>query len=261
MKRPRILVCNDDGIHGPGLPPLTSAMRRLGRVTVSVPEHERSADSHSLTLHKPLRVRKVSEGVFTLNGSPADCARFAILEILKGKVDLVVSGINRGYNLGEDVIYSGTVAAAMEATLLKIPSAAFSLDADADDYGPAAALAQRVALQILRRGLPLGVCLNVNFPVPPKGGGYKAPKSARLGRRIYGTDITRRADPRGLEYFWLAGRQVSGIDEPGTDVGTVSRGDVSMTPLRLDNTDYEHLQALSRWKWSRLEVPSARKLV
>jgi 5'-nucleotidase len=248
MKKPRILVCNDDGINGPGLPALVAAMRRLGRVTVSVPEHERSADSHSLTLHKPIRVRRVSADTYTLNGSPADCARFAVLEILKEQVDLVVSGINRGYNLGEDVIYSGTVAAAMEATLLRIPALAFSLDPDGIDYKPAAAFAQRLARQALHRGLPLGVCLNVNFPVAPKGG-YKAAVPAKLGRRIYGTDITRRADPRGLEYFWLAGRQVTGVDEPGTDVAAVSRGKVSVTPLKIDNTDTAALQALSAWKF------------
>ncbi len=248
MKKPRILVCNDDGIHGPGLAALTAAMRRIGRVTVSVPEHERSADSHSLTLHKPIRVRRVDPDTFTLNGSPADCARFGALEILKEKVDLVVSGINRGYNLGEDVLYSGTVAAAMEATLLRIPSLAFSLDPDAEDYRPAAAFAQRLARQVLRRGLPAGVCLNVNFPAPPKGG-YTAAVPAKLGRRIYGTDITRRADPRGLEYFWLAGQQVTGVDEPGTDVAAVSRGTVSITPLKIDNTDDDTLQALSAWKF------------
>lgn len=250
MKRPRILVCNDDGIHGPGLPALIAAMRRLGRVTVSVPEQERSADSHSLTLHKPIRVRKVADSVYTLNGSPADCARFGVLEILKEKVDLVVSGINRGYNLGEDVIYSGTVAAAMEATLLKIPSLAFSMDpAGVDDWRAAAAFAQRLARQVLRRGLPLGVCLNVNFPAGPKGGTYKEAVPTKLGRRIYGTDITRRADPRGIEYFWLAGRQVTGVDEPGTDVAAVSRGKVSVTPLKIDNTDHATLQALATWKF------------
>ena len=249
MKKPRILVCNDDGINGPGLPSLITAMRRIGRVTVSVPEHERSADSHSLTLHKPIRVRQVADAVYTLNGSPADCSRFGVLEILKGKVDLVVSGINRGYNLGEDVIYSGTVAAAMEATLLRIPSIAFSMDPEGADYRPAAAFAQRLARQVLRRGLPIGVCLNVNFPEPPAKGGYKTAVPAKLGRRIYGTDITRRADPRGLDYFWLAGRQVSGVDEPGTDVGAVSHGAVSVTPLKVDSTDPAALQALSTWKF------------
>ena len=248
MKKPRILVCNDDGINGPGLPALIAAMRRVGRVTVSVPEQERSADSHSLTLHKPIRVRRVSPDVYTLNGSPADCSRFGILELLNGKADLVVSGINRGYNLGEDVIYSGTVAAAMEATLLRIPAVALSMDPDADDYRAASLYAQRLARQVLRRGLPVGVCLNVNFPAQPKNG-YKVAVPAKLGRRIYGTAITRRADPRGQDYFWLAGRQVTGVDEPGTDVAAVSRGRISITPLKIDNTDASALQALSAWKF------------
>lgn len=246
MKRPSILVCNDDGIHGPGLPALIAAMRRIGNVTVSVPDHERSADSHSLTLHKPIRIRKQAEGVYTLNGSPADCARFGVLEILKGKVDIVVSGINRGYNLGEDVIYSGTVAAAMEATLLKIDAIAFSMDPDGKDYRPAAAFALRLAKQTLKKGLPKGVCLNVNFPANA-GKPYKAGVPAKLGRRIYGTDVTKRSDPRGLEYYWLAGRQVSGVDEPGTDVGIVSKGKVSVTPLKIDSTDAAMLQTLSSW--------------
>ena len=248
MKKPRILVCNDDGINGPGLPALIAAMRRVGRVTVSVPEQERSADSHSLTLHKPIRVLRVSPDVYTLNGSPADCSRFGILELLNGKADLVVSGINRGYNLGEDVIYSGTVAAAMEATLLRTRAVAFSIDPGARDYRPAAAYAQRLAAQVLRRGLPIGVCLNVNFPLPPRKGGYKTAVAARLGRRIYGTGITRRADPRGHDYFWLAGREVRGFDEPGTDVGAVSRGQVSVTPLKIDRTDDAVLHDLRAWK-------------
>lgn len=246
MKKPRILVCNDDGIHGPGLPALIAAMRRIGHVTVSVPDHERSADSHSLTLHKPIRIRKQAEGVYALNGSPADCSRFGVLEILKGKVDLVVSGINHGYNLGEDVIYSGTVAAAMEATLLKIPAIAFSMDPDGKDYATAGVFAQRLAGQVLKKGLPMGVCLNVNFPA--RGGkAYKAGVPAKLGRRIYGTDVTRRSDPRGQEYYWLAGRHVSGVDEPGTDVGVVAKGLVSVTPLKIDSTDTHMLSALSSW--------------
>ena len=244
--KPRILVCNDDGINGPGLPALIAAMRKLGRVIVSVPEHERSADSHSLTLHKPIRVRKVERDVFTLNGSPADCARFAILEILREKVDLVVSGINRGYNLGEDVIYSGTVAAAEEATMLKVPAIAFSQDPGSEDYRAAGAFALKAAREALRRGLPKGTLLNVNFPLPgPKG--FKSSAVTRLGRRIYGTTITRRADPRGLEYYWLAGREVSGVDEPGTDVGAIAKGLVSVTPLKLDNTDLSALSAVEAW--------------
>jgi len=221
-------------------------MRRIGQVTVSVPDHERSADSHSLTLHKPIRIRKQSEGVYALNGSPADCSRFGVLEILKGKVDLVVSGINHGYNLGEDVIYSGTVAAAMEATLLKVPAIAFSMDPDGKDYRTAGAFAQRLARQVLKKSLPTGVCLNVNFPARA-GKAYKPGVPAKLGRRIYGTDVTRRSDPRGQEYYWLAGRHVTGVDEPGTDVGVVAKGLVSVTPLKIDSTDAQMLASLASW--------------
>lgn len=247
MRRPTILVCNDDGIHGPGLPALVAAMRRLGRVTVVVPEHERSADSHSLTLHKPIRVRKVSPDVFTLNGSPADCARFGLLEILGGKADLVASGINRGFNLGEDVVYSGTVAAAREATMLGVASIAFSQDPEAPDFRPAARYARKLARLALSKGLPKGVFLNVNFPAPGRGGRFRGVLPVRLGRRVYDSRVTRRADPRGVEYYWLAGQRVSSVDEPGTDVAAASRGYVSVTPLLLDATAHEPLKALKSW--------------
>lgn len=246
MKKPTILVCNDDGIHGPGLPALIAAMKKLGKVTVAVPEHERSADSHSLTLHKPIRVRQVSPGVYTLNGSPADCARFALLEILGGRADFVASGINRGYNLGEDVVYSGTVAAAREATMNGAPAAAFSQDPESGDYRPAAQYAARIAKLVLSKGLPPGVLLNVNFPSPRRGR-FAGALPVRLGRRVYDSKVTRRSDPRGQEYYWLAGQRVSSVDEPGTDVAAASRGYVSVTPLLLDATALEPLKALKSW--------------
>lgn len=243
--KPRIMVCNDDGISGPGLKPLVAAMKRLGTVLTCVPHQERSADSHSLTLHKPIRVHHSAPGLYALNGSPADCARFGVLEIMKGKVDLVVSGINRGYNLGEDVIYSGTVAAAMEAALLDVPSIAFSNDPEADDFAAAAAYARQLARLALKRGIPRGVLLNVNFPAVGK---FRGALPVRLGRRIYSKDVTRRSDPRGGVYYWLAGRTVEGITEDGTDVAAVARGYVSVTPLRIDNTDEQTLGALKAWK-------------
>ena len=247
--KPVILVCNDDGVYGLGLHPLIEAMRKLGKVTVVVPDQERSADSHCLTLHKPLRVRNVEKDFYILNGAPADCARFGILGILKNRVDLVVSGINHGYNLGEDVVYSGTVAAAMEGTLLDKQAIAFS-----QGYGPnekasfsaAADFAGIVAAQVLQRGLPPGICLNVNVPPLPKGK-PKGVSVARLGRRIYGTKITGRMDPRGVEYFWLAGRQVSGISIPGTDVAAIEQGRISVTPLHVDSTDPGMLKTLKKW--------------
>jgi len=253
----RILLTNDDGIDAPGLASLAMVLGGYYEVYVLAPDQERSGVGHGFTLYAPLRCDEVIgrfppdlvKKAWKSSGLPVDCVKLALLMMMKeNPPDLVVSGINRGYNLGEDVLYSGTVAAAMEATLLRIPSLAFSLDPDAEDYRPAAAFAQRLARQVLRRGLPAGVCLNVNFPAPPKGG-YTAAVPAKLGRRIYGTDITRRADPRGLEYFWLAGQQVTGVDEPGTDVAAVSRGTVSITPLKIDNTDDDTLQALSAWKF------------
>ena len=246
MKKPRILVCNDDGINGPGLRPLIAAMRRVGDVTVSVPAQERSADSHSLTLHKPIRVHEVSPRVFTLNGKPADCARLGILELMKGRVDLVVSGINRGYNLGEDIVYSGTVAAAREATLLDLPAIAFSQDPQSQDYRAAAAFAGKLARQALRRGIPKGICLSVNVPAG-KGGRVGKPLVTRLGKRVYSKEVTVRRDPRGGEYFWLAGSNVTSVFEPYTDVDAIARGHVSVTPLHIDVSDGPMIEQLKKW--------------
>ncbi len=244
--RRRILIVNDDGLFGAGLRPLITSMRKVGLVTVVVPDHERSADSHSLTLHKPLRVRKISENFYILNGSPADCARFGILGILKDKVDLVVSGINQGFNLGEDVVYSGTVAGALEATLLGKPSFAISqgIGSQKVDYKLAAAFARRVAARIFKHGLAEGVCLNVNVPDSVHPGPAAI---TRLGRRVYGKKITGRLDPRGHRYFWLAGKNVTGIGVPGTDVAAAEAGRLSITPLHIDNTDLPTLQSLRRW--------------
>lgn len=246
MRRPRILICNDDGINGPGLRPLIAAMRRMGKVTTVVPGQERSADSHSLTLHKPIRVHRLAPDLFTLNGSPADCARLGIIEILKGRVDLVVSGINRGYNLGEDVVYSGTVAAAREATLLEVFAIAFSQDPDCESYGPAAAFAARLARLVLKKGIPPGVLINVNFPTP-RGGRFAGAEATRLGRRVYSQEITRRKDPRGGHYYWLAGSKVSSIHAPGSDVTAVARGRVAVTPIHIDTTAVATLERLKSW--------------
>lgn len=258
MSKPSILIVNDDGLHGPGLAPLARAMRGLGRVTIVVPDQERSADSHSLTLHKPLRVRRVSPDFYIINGSPADCTRFAVLELLRARVDLVASGINHGLNMGEDVVYSGTVAGAMEAVILDVPSIAFSHqrppssgrppgpDALGRAYGASARWARSLAAQVLRRGLPKGTCLNVNFPWTG-GSGPKPPVATRLGRRIYSQVVARRADPRGELYFWLAGKTVRASGERGTDVSAIARGHVSVTPLKIDNTDAETLASLKDW--------------
>jgi 5'-nucleotidase len=248
MKRPRILVTNDDGLHGPGLRPLIAAMQRLGDVVAVVPDQERSADSHSLTLHKPIRVYRISDGLVTVNGSPADCARFGVLRMMQGKADLVVSGINHGYNLGEDIIYSGTVAAAREARILGVPAIAFSQDPDHRSYQASADFAYDLARQTLRRGLNPGVILNVNFP-RPKGDIFRGARAARLGRRIYSNSISRRCDPRGRIYYWLGGSRARWVKLPGTDVAAVAAGWVSLTPLHLDQTDSPMLGVLKKWSF------------
>lgn len=250
-KTPRILITNDDGIHGPGLHPLAQAMRKLGRVTIVVPDAERSADSHSLTLHKPLRLHRVDKDFYSLNGSPADCTRFATLEIFKSSIDLVVSGINKGLNLGEDVIYSGTVAAAREGTLLSAPSLAFSQtrpekDNPAIDFGPGARFALRMAKLVLRNGLGPGLLLNVNFPSPRRGA-FRGAQITRLGRRLYTKVVTKRTDPRGTDYYWLTGKTVGGVPDANTDVRAIARGFISVTPLHIDNTDFPMLETLKEW--------------
>ncbi|MBI5629579.1 MAG: 5'/3'-nucleotidase SurE [Elusimicrobia bacterium] len=243
----RILVVNDDGINGRGLAPLIEAVRPLGEVVVVVPDQERSADSHSLTLHKPIRIHRVAPMIFTLNGSPADCARLGILEIMNSKVSLVVSGINRGYNLGEDVVYSGTVAGAREATLLEVPAIAFSQDPSSLGYAAAVVWARKLARLVLKFDLPPGICLNVNFPKPRHGNILK-PLPMRLGRRIYSKEVTKRADPRGGHYYWLAGSSVKSVNLKGTDVSAVASGHASVTPLHVDNTDFPTLDILRSWE-------------
>ncbi|MBI4248930.1 MAG: 5'/3'-nucleotidase SurE [Elusimicrobia bacterium] len=246
-KRPRILVVNDDGIHGEGLAPLIAALSEIGEVKAVVPEIERSAESHSLTLHKPLRVRQVRDGVSIVNGTPAACTRFGVLKLMNRRVDLIASGINRGYNLGQDVVYSGTVAAAMEGTLLDVPSFAISRGySEEGDYAAAAAFACKLAAQILRRRLPPGVCLSVNVPAV-EAGRIRGVKVARLGKRVYDKRVTMRSDPSGNTYFWLLGKKVRGILSPGTDVAAIEQRCIAVTPLCIDNTHEAFLRRLRDW--------------
>ncbi len=248
-KKKHILVVNDDGVHGEGLKPLIDALSELGDVTTLVPEKERSAESHALTLHKPLRLRRIGPNFVRLNGGPADCARLGVLKLLKGKVDLIVSGINQGYNLGQDVVYSGTVAGAMEGALLDIPSFAISqgLKGRPGDYFKAALFARRLGAEVLRNGLPPGVILNVNVPVRPNPRGMQA-HWTRLGRRLYTKTITKRRDPSGRSYYWLQGRSIRGVAEHGTDVAATQHGHIAVTPLSIDNTHVPSLTKLRGWK-------------
>lgn len=248
-RRPNILVVNDDGIYGEGLKPLVRALKAAGRVTVVVPEKEQSAASHAITLHKPIRLRRLAESVYIINGTPADCVRFGALSLLKERVDVVVSGINRGANMGADTLYSGTVGAAKEGCLLGFPSAAVSLvERGRGHYDTAARFAREAVRLLLKNPLPPHICLNVNVPDRP----WRDVRGAAvtyLGRRIYGREHSPRVDPRGQAYFWLAGQIPKGVASPGSDMAALRQGKISVTPVRLDITDADALGLLRKWKW------------
>ncbi|MFH1369333.1 MAG: 5'/3'-nucleotidase SurE [Elusimicrobiota bacterium] len=255
MKRPLILVTNDDGIYGPGLKPLVSELKKIGKVIVVVPDKERSGTSHSITLHKPLRVYRTRANVYAANGTPADCARFGVLSLAKGKIDLLVSGINTGPNLGQDVIYSGTVAGAREGAMLRIPSFAISISEWGErNFIKAARVARIIAKNMIRSGIDGRAYLNVN--VPPKIKGYRI---TSVGQRIYDEDIECRTDPRGLNYYWLAGKFISGVEEPGTDIWAIKKSFVSITPLELNPTAHDLFGVLEKWMEPLQKVKNSGK--
>ncbi len=252
-----ILVTNDDGVTAPGLLALATAMRALGDVSVLAPDHNWSAGGHVKTLDRPLRVKEVRLGdgatAFASDGAPSDCVSLALLGYFEKKIDLVVSGINFGANLGHDVTYSGTVTAAMEANLVGVPALAFSLDVPDNfvgdpDFGAAAMCARRVVEQVSARGLPAGVLLSVNVPFLA-GDEIKGFRITRLGLRVYRNRLDRRQDPRGKPYYWIGGDAPTSIPEYGTDVGALADGYVSITPLQLDLTAYPAMEALNQWKF------------
>jgi 5'-nucleotidase len=244
-----ILCTNDDGYLAPGLTVLADAARTLGSVHVVAPDREQSAQSHALTMHFPLRAREVRPGVHHVDGTPTDCVAVAIGALLERRPDLVLSGVNHGPNMGEDVLYSGTVAAAMEATILGIPSVAVSYagrDAEhMDSYGP---LLARLLPQLVDFGrFPPETLLNINLP-PIDAGQVKGVEVTRLARRVYLDSLTRATDPNGREYFWIGGGEVEWSAPEGTDFFAVNRGYVSVTPLHLDLTNHALLQDVAAWK-------------
>lgn len=249
-----VLVSNDDGIFAPGLLALAATMRDFGRVTVIGPEENQSANGHRKTLTKPLRVTpvKLVEGVdaYSTDGAPADCIAVALLGLISAPVDLVVSGINRGANLGQDLTYSGTVAAAFEGTIHRKPSIAFSLDNRAHDadYSAAAAVARRIASEVLERGLPPMTLLNVNTPRLPLEQ-VKGVQITRQGTRVYHDELVARLDPEGRPYYWIGGEAPTGdIDLEGSDVWAVHNGYVSITPIILDMTAHSLIPQLQAWE-------------
>ncbi len=253
---PSILVTNDDGIHAEGIAHLAAALRPLGEVVVVAPDRERSAASHALTLHAPLRIREIQKGEFAVDGTPADCVYLGALEVLDRKPDLIVSGINHGANIGDDVTYSGTIAAAIEGTILGIPSFAISQEANSDvprgsqsgrfDFTNAGLVAHEIARRILDEGLPSpDILLNINVPDGPVQGVL----CTRQGKRTYDEIVHTGKDPRGSLYYWIgSGAAPHTAQDPDTDYMALHGGCISLCPLHLDLTHYpslEHMQ--ERW--------------
>jgi 5'-nucleotidase len=238
-KKKRILVTNDDGVFSAGIKSLAEALADLADVVVVAPDREQSASGHALTLHRPLRIRPLEENWYSVDGTPTDCVNLAILWLLKDDPpDLVCSGINFGTNLGDDVTYSGTVSATFEGTLLGVPSVAFSQQIGRHfSFERGAGYAAELVGELLGADLPEDLLLNVNIPAGP----IRGVRFTRLGRRRYNQSIIEKQDPRGRNYYWIAG-QPEWEQEEGTDFDAMSKGCVSVTPLHLDLTDYRGLE-------------------
>ncbi len=240
----RILVTNDDGIGAPGIRALEESLKPLGEVTVVAPEREMSATSQSISLHAPLRMHALDERHFAVAGTPADALILAFHHLLGEKPDLVVSGINAGANLGENVVYSGTVAAAMEAVLHGVPSFAVSLASRKQlDFSAAAHFSALLAKKLLEEGLPPGVMLNVNVPQGEVRGVRLTCQSKRISQNV----VRPQKDPRGRDYYWLDEAVELNHVEPESDYAAILAGEISVTPLQADRTDYPSLNHLSSW--------------
>ena len=258
-----ILITNDDGIHSDGLLALYESLEPVGKVTVIAPDRPRSASGHSITLHKPLRADKVrlAGGVYgySSNGTPADCVCLGALKIVEGPVDLVVSGINRGPNLGFDLTYSGTVSAAMEAAVMGISSFAISITTHeaVSGFALAGAFAKHIAEILLRRKLPGGAFLNVNVP-DAASEQIAGVEITRQGVRHYDGRIETRTDPTGRAYYWLGGDLPVDVLEEGTDVKATADNKISVTPIHLDLTANSLIKPLEDWGISRFPGLSRR---
>src|SRR5512144_1123876 len=254
-----ILVTNDDGVYSPGIQILAKRLRELDAVVIVAPDRERSAAGHSMTLHRPLLIEELRESMYSVNGTPTDCVNIAVKGLLKETPRLVVSGINKGPNLGDDVTYSGTVAGAIEARLLGVPSLAVSLAARNDfRFAEAAEVAARAAAMIFERGLTEGTLLNINVPNLPITE-IRGTALTRLGKRIYHQMTVERLDPRGKRYYWIGGGEPDWEREEGTDFDAIDRKLVSITPLHLDFTDYSSFKRLQSLQEMRFTPPVAHR--
>jgi 5'-nucleotidase len=254
----RILVTNDDGLGAPGLQALESATAGLGRVVVVAPHEERSGAGHAITMHAPLRLRGHGTDRWSCSGTPVDCVYVALHKLCDSPPGLVVSGINKGANLGDDVFYSGTIGAAREAALNGLQSLAVSLDTTTTKSGgplqfdAASAIAVRVIQQLLARPVPEGVYLNLNVPNLPLAE-IEGIRVCRLGRRHYEPLVEQRTDPRDSPYYWIGGSPLGELMGEGTDGWWIARGYATLTPLGLDHTQLDYISELEAWP---LSVPT-----
>ncbi len=243
----RILLTNDDGVLSRGIQVLQERLSREWETIAVAPDRERSAASHALTLNRPLRVKEMGPKTFAVDGTPTDCVMLSIMGLLEERPDLVIAGINNGPNLGDDVIYSGTVAAAAEAAILGVPSVAVSfVDAESTDPGLGAEIARTVAQTILAHTLPGGIFLNVNIPPGDHEPVYEV---TSLGRRSYREVIVKNIDPRGRPYYWIAGQPEAWRGSDTCDFAAIDRGNVSVTPLHLDMTAGHALEEIGSWRF------------
>lgn len=248
----RILLTNDDGINAPGLFALQERMRKTDEVAIVAPDSERSAVGHAITTVDPLRVTEVKRNgaVYGLavSGTPSDCVKIAIKSLLPWRPDLVISGINQGPNTGMNIIYSGTVSAATEATMLGLPAFAVSLDSfTAREFGPAAEFAGRLSETVARKKLPPGVLLNVNVPALPEEQ-IRGVRVTRQGMARFSEEFHKRVDPRGHAYWWLGGELLEMEEAEDTDSAALGEGFISVTPIHYDMTAYDRMKAIERWK-------------
>jgi 5'-nucleotidase len=241
------LLTNDDGINAQGLLTLKREISKISQVWVVAPDREQSATSHSLTLHYPLRITKIADKFYSVDGTPTDAVMLAVYGILKKRPDIVISGINHGPNLGDDVSYSGTVAAAMEGTILNIPSIAVSIaNWNPKHFDSAAKFIRKLALFVLKNGLPKNTYLNVN--IPDRKEIIKKYKITHLGKRVYNDVVIEKADPRGKKYLWIGEQSPIWEKEKDSDFSAVKKGCVSITPLHLDTTNYKAIDEIKNWR-------------
>ncbi len=242
---PRILITNDDGINAPGIRALASMLSAVGDVYIVAPTGERSAAAHSITFNHPLRVNFINKREASVEGTPTDCVMFGYYGFMKkARPDLLVSGINNGPNLGDDITYSGTVSAALEGTLLGIPSIAVSMGSRIDPkYRSGAVFLKALCSKVLAEGLPKNTFLNVNIPNVERAR-IKGIKVCRQGKRVYRDMFLKRIDPRGRTYYWLGGKEPSALVESGTDFEAIKNNRISVTPLHFDLTNHPAVAGL-----------------